>query len=255
MRKGNLIVLLGMVLLTSCVSSEQQVREAIKRDPQILFSAIDDNPEEFLEVVNRAAQKAQERKFAKQMSEMKAQQERDLQEPKKPHLVDERRLIGTDSSKIIIVEYADFQCPACRLAYATLLQFKEKYKGQIQFYFKNMPLDFHPLAYPAAQYFEAIRLQSPQKALKFYEYVFENQKKLNESGFLDKVAKLIGADAKKLATDIKSDQVQRIIQEDMQEFQSFRFTGTPVIILNGVALPGAQRFEDLERVLQLTQNR
>ena len=62
----------------------------------------------------------------------------------------------------------------------------------------------------------------------------------------------MGANLKKLEADIKSDAVKRIIEWDMSEFQKFGFTGTPVIILNGVALNGAQKLEELEKVAQLT---
>jgi predicted DsbA family dithiol-disulfide isomerase len=60
---------------------------------------------------------------------------------------------------------------------------------------------------------------------------------------------MITARAKK---DMASDAVKRIIAWDMDEFQRFGFTGTPVVILNGVALQGAQSADDLERVLEMT---
>ncbi|RYF99724.1 MAG: cation diffusion facilitator family transporter, partial [Chitinophagaceae bacterium] len=55
-----------------------------------------------------------------------------------------------------------------------LKEFKAKHKDDIQFYFKNMPLDFHPMALPAASYFEAIRLQDKEKAYKFYGIIFDD---------------------------------------------------------------------------------
>lgn len=235
-----------------CATSETQIKDAIKKNPKIVFDAIEENPEQFIEVVNRAARVAQQKQYEKQASEMKLEQEKDLKNPKKPQLSQDRRLIGQDSGKIILVEYADFQCPACKMAYDSLKEFKEKYKDQIQFYYKNMPLDFHQMAYPSALYFEAIRLQDKTKAMKFYDYVFANQKDLSTEGFLKKAAQQAGANIKKLEADIKSDQVKKIIESDMSEFQNFGFTGTPAIIINGVALSGAQSIEELERVAQLT---
>ena len=81
---------------------------------------------------------------------------------------------------------------------------------------------------------------------------FENQKHLADEGFLKKAAVDVGANLKRIEVDIKSDQVKKIIQDDMNEFQSFGFTGTAVLILNGVALNGAQKLDELERVTQLT---
>lgn len=245
-----LILAIGLIFVSACVSNES-VREAVKKDPKIVFDAIEEHPEEFMEVVNRAAKLAQQKNYERQVSEARHAEDRDLREPKKPELNSARRLTGDDGDKIVIVEYADFQCPACRMAYESIRKLKEKYK--VQFYFKNMPLDFHKMAYPAAQYFEAIRLQDRAKASRFYEYVFENQRQLQDDGFLNTAAKRVGADMKRLETDLKSDKVKKLIADDMNEFQKFGFTGTPVIIVNGVAMNGAQPVEELVRMVEKTK--
>ncbi len=250
--KNSIVFMICWSFLVGCASSETQIREAIKKNPKIVFDAIEENPEQFMIVVNRAAQNAQLKQYEKQASEMRSEQERDLKNPKHPSLSASRRLDGEDSSKIVMVEYADFQCPACRMAYDSIKLFKEKHKGQVQFYYKNMPLDFHKMAYPSALYFEAIRLQDKAKAMKFYDYVFENQRQMTDEALLKKAASHVGANLKKLSADIKSDIVKKIIDEDANEFQKFGFTGTPVLILNGVALNGAQKVEELERIANLT---
>ena len=114
-----------------------------------------------------------------------------------------RILEGTTSALITIVEYADFQCPYCRIGHKSLEAFKKKYKGQIQFVFKNMPLDGHQMAYPAAAYFEAIRRQGGDKALKFYNLLFKNQGELSEA-YLKKAALKVGANMARLAEDLAS---------------------------------------------------
>lgn len=238
--------------LMGCATNENQIKEALQKNPKIVFDIIAENPEQFIEIVNKAVQKAQQKQYEKQISEMKAEQENDIKNPKKPKLQEDRRLIGDSTANVVIVEYADFQCPACKMAYDSLNQFKAKYKGKIQFYYKHMPLDFHKMAYPTSQYFEAIKLQDKIKAMKFFDYVFQNQKELTSEAFLKKAAKIVGANITQLENDIKSEQIKKIIEEDMVEFQNFEFTGTPVVLINGVALHGAQRLEELERVMNLT---
>jgi protein-disulfide isomerase len=238
-------------IISSC-ASESQIKETIRKNPKIVFDVIEENPEQFLEVVNKAAKMAQTQQYEKRIAQMKQDQEQDLKDPKKPVLEPQRRLLGNDSGKIIVVEYADFQCPACRAGYPELKAFKEKHKDQVQFYYKNMPLDFHKMAYPAARYFEAIRLQDKNKALKFYDLVFSNQGELSEE-FLKSAAAKAGADLRKIEKDKNSDQVKKVIASDMAEFENFGFTGTPTIIVNGVALHGAQPIAELERVAGLTK--
>lgn len=241
-----------IILAVGCVSNETQIQKAIKQNPKIIFDLIEENPEQFVQVVNRAVQKAQQKQYEQQIAEIKIEQEKDLKNPKNPKLTDSRRLVGDEKAKITIVEYADFQCPACKMAFESLNHFKEKYKGQVQFYYKHMPLDFHKMALPAALYFEAIRKQDQKKSLKFYNLVFQNQKQMKDENFLNDLAKKSGADMKKLLQDVKSDRIKQIVEEDMNEFQNFGFTGTPVILINGVAMHGAQGMEELERVARLT---
>jgi protein-disulfide isomerase len=148
---------------------------------------------------------------------------------------------GPKDAPITIVEYSDFECPYCSRGYRTIQEVKEKYKGKIRFVFKHLPLDFHPMAMPAAQYFEAIALQSPEKAYKFHDYVFENQDKLKtgKEKFLDEAARKAGADLAKVKTDMKSDTVMKRIEADMEEAKQFGISGTPGFIINGVSLRGA----------------
>jgi predicted DsbA family dithiol-disulfide isomerase len=116
-----------------------------------------------------------------------------------------------------------------------------------------MPLSFHKMAYPSALYFEALRQQDKNKAVKFYEIVFENSADLSED-FLNKTAVKVGANMQKLAADMKSEKVKKTIEADMAEFQKFGFNGTPSIIMNGVAMTGAQSLEALEAMAKKVTN-
>lgn len=245
------LIIALLIATVGCTSTETQLQQALKKNPKILFEVIKENPQEFIEVVNIAAQSAQQKSYEMQVAEREKKLEENLKNPKKPQLDPERRLSGNESGKIVLVEFADFQCPACKMGHTELKKFKAKYKDQVQFYYKNLPLDFHEMAYPAAQYFEAVRLQDSVKAQKFYDHLFENQNALSVE-FLKKAVKHVGGDLKKVEKDILSAKVKANIEEDMAEAQKFGLTGTPVVIVNGVVLFGAQKFEELERVLNLT---
>jgi protein-disulfide isomerase len=248
------LALVAVVTLTAC-SPQSQIESAIRNNPKIVFQAIEDHPTEFIETVNRAVASAQKKQAEKQVAEVKGRQEEDLKSPKTPRLEEKRRLSGSPRGKIVLVEYADFQCPACGMAYEGLKKFKEVHKNDIQFYYKNMPLSFHKLAMPAAITFEAVFQQGAGKAEKFYDYVFSHQRELAESDFLRKAVMISGADPAKVERDKNSVTVETIMADDLAEFEKFGFTGTPVLIMNGVALEGAQRYEELERVLAMTEAR
>src|SRR5690606_24383889 len=129
---------------------------------------------------------------------------------------------------IQIVEYSDFECPYCSRGYQTVKQLLKDYEGKIEFVYKHLPLSFHPQAMIASQYYEAIRLQSEDKAIKFHDEIFENQTKLRQGEtFLKSIAKKVGANMTKLAKDINSDEVKNRIKEDEAEAAKFGFQGTP----------------------------
>src|SRR5689334_7669635 len=51
------------------------------------------------------------------------------------------RVKGEASAPITVVEYSDFECPACRVAEPPLHQLLDLYKGKIRFVFKHFPLE------------------------------------------------------------------------------------------------------------------
>lgn len=250
--KKKILILLNLIFLGACVLQENKIADYIKKNPKVVFDVIEENPEQFIEVVNKAARKAQEAQYLKQNEKEKKQQEAQLKTPLQPTISAKTLLFGKQDAPITIVEYADFQCPACRIAYDSLMQVKDKYQGKVQIHYKHMPLDFHKMAMPSAQYYEAIKKQDPIKAEKFYKIIFEEQSKLSEN-FLKEVTKRVGANLTSVVQNLASAEFTKIINKDMDEFQKFGFTGTPVIVVNGVALHGAQPIEEIERVIALTQ--
>ena len=117
--------------------------------------------------------------------------------------------------------------------------------------FKHLPLDFHPLAMPAAKYFEAIAKQDAGKAEKFHDAIFENQGMLKDKGegYFKEVAKKLGVDAKKLEADLKDEKIQARINADMEEAKKFNMSGTPGFLINGVSLRGAYPFPAFKEII------
>lgn len=216
------------------VGCSSQMERTLKNNPEILFNTIKAHPKAFLDTVNEAVELAK--------AEMANQaMEQDFNNRKEPAVSEERAIFGPKDAPITIVEYSDFQCPFCTRGYQTIKQVKEKYGDKVRVLYKHLPLDIHPQALPAAQYYEAIALQDTAKAEKFHDIIFEKQDQLNEKKekFLDQAAKDVGADLAKVKKDIKSEEVNKRINADMEEAQKFGFSGTPGFLVNGVAIRGA----------------
>ena len=238
-------------ILTSCAPSSKQLKEAIEKDPSIVFSAIEKDPEKFIEIVNKAAREAQSKGAEKAAQEETAKRDEEFKNPLKPEIEAGRAAWGPSDAKITIVEYSDFQCPYCSRGFQTIQEVKKAYPNQIRFIFKHLPLEFHPLALPAAKYFEAIVRQSPEKAYKFHDEVFSNQGDLTskKEAFLKEVAKKVGADMKKLDKDLADATLMDRINKDTEEAKKFGISGTPGFVINGVTLKGAYPFPEFKTII------
>ncbi len=238
--------------LAGCLG-ESQVKKVIQDNPEIVFEAIKKNPEKFMEVVQEAAYKAQMAARQKQDADESKAMEEEFKTPKVPVIGEDRATIGKADAPITVVEYSDFQCPFCSKGYLVVRELKEKYGDKLRFIYKHLPLeDKHPEAMPAAKYFEAIALQSKEKAYKFHDLLFENQSGLNKDGgkFLDDLTKKVGADLGKVKKDLNSEKVSKNIKDDMDEARKFGFNGTPGFLVNGVSVHGAYPLPHFDKIIE-----
>lgn len=234
-----LTITLSAFIVSGCLT-ESMVKDAIEKNPDIVFDAIKKNPAKFVETANQSYEMYQAEKRKEMAEGEDKQREEEFKNPKKPKIADDRATIGPADAPVTIVEYSDFECPYCQQGYMNAKQVIEMYGSKVRFIYKHLPLDIHPQALPAAKYFEAIAKQSSEKAYKFHDHIFENQRELkNGTAFLDSAAKKIGADMAKLKADLSSDSIMKNINEDMEEAKTFGFRGTPGYLINGVSLPGA----------------
>jgi len=245
---------LGIVIslsLTSCTSKEA-IRKALNENPEIIFEVIEKNPEKFAEAMQKANQ--QFRRLAQEKAErdQKKKIDEEFKNPKKPEVGEGRATRGPKDAPILLVEYSDFECPYCQRGFQTVEDvLKGKYGDKIRFIYKHLPLSFHPNALPASKYFEAIAMQDPEKAYRFHDELFQNQKKLSEGEkFLQSLAKKVGADLVRLKKALDSEEVKKRIEADKAEAEKFGFTGTPGFLVGGVSVAGAYPAEHLEKIIE-----
>lgn len=229
----------ALILATACTSKDE-LKKMLKENPDIITEAIEANPDKFIDALNNAVKAAQEGQAKKREEDEKKSLEESFNNPLQAEIRSDESFRGPKDAPITLVEYSDFECPFCSRGYSTVMELMKKYEGKIRFVYKHLPLSFHPQAMPAAQYYEAIRLQSPEKAWQFHDRIYKDQRKLqNGEAFLKSLAKELKVDMAKLEKDAKSEAVQKRIEADMAEAAKFGFQGTPGFLLNGVPVRGA----------------
>ena len=253
--KRLLIVAFTALVATACTTSKEDLAKMMKENPEIITEAIKANPTKFIDALNEAVKSAQEGDSKKREEEEKKALEESFNNPLVANLEGEV-FRGDANAPITLVEYSDFECPFCSRGFNTVMELMEKYKGKIRFAYKHLPLSFHPQAMPASQYFEAIKLQSPEKAWQFHDRIYKEQRKLqNGEAFLKAIAKELKVDMNKLAKDVKSEAVQKKIDADMAEAGKFGFQGTPGFLLNGIPVKGAYPTAHFEGLIQELKKR
>ncbi len=144
---------------------------------------------------------------------------------------------GPKDAKVVIVEYADYECPYCGRAGETLKAVMKKYPKDVRVVFKDYPLDFHENALPAAVGARCAGQQG--KFWEMHEALFANMSELGPQ----KIRELAGSlalDSKKFEACLVDPSIAQAVQADQAEGARFGVEGTPAFFVNGVPLSGAQ---------------
>lgn len=176
--------------------------------------------------------------------------------PKLSPAIDTNRIVrGNPKAAITIFEYTDFQCPYCRYGAKAVDEVMARYEGQVRLIVKHLPLPLlHPMAMSCALYFEAISMQSADKAWAFYDRIFLDQRALGDGEpYLQKVAAELGVDMKKLEQDLRSQTTHDRIAADLKESEQYRFDGVPAFVVNGQVIEGAQPAQNFFEVIDAAQ--
>lgn len=148
-------------------------------------------------------------------------------------LPDTANIQGIKDAKTYLVEFSDFQCPACGAFYPKVKEIVEKNKDKMVFAYRHFPLDQHKQAVPAALAAEAAGEQG--KFWEMHDYLFENQDSLSEE-FLLAAAEKLGLDREKYEKAFKENKYQDKINKDQSDGVKFGVNATPTFFLNGKKL-------------------
>ena len=146
---------------------------------------------------------------------------------------------GNTSSKVSLLVYGDFQCPACGALFPVEKQVVDKYIDKISFTFRHFPLDgSHQNARAASRAAEAAGKQG--KFFEMHDLLYQNQNSwssLSDSyPYFEQMAKSLGLNMDQFKTDYDSEAVNSTINADYKEGGAKGVTGTPTYYLNGKEL-------------------
>jgi protein-disulfide isomerase len=140
---------------------------------------------------------------------------------------------GEATAPVTVVEFTDFQCPACAAMHPVLEEVLKSYGNKVRFVVRDFPLNQHEWARKAAEAANAANAQG-----KFFEYIavlFKNQKALDVPS-LKKYASEVGLDRARFDAALDRGVYAAEVQKDVEDGEMYGVGSTPTIFVNGVQL-------------------
>lgn len=151
---------------------------------------------------------------------------------------------GNTKAAVYLVEYSDFQCPACKVVKPYIDELMAEYKENIVFGYRHFPIyTKHAFSQKAALFAEAAGRQN--KFWEMYDYLFENQEVLSDNTLWQGVEKL-ELDKATFEKDLEDPSLKDKISRDVESAKKFGVNGTPTFFLNGKKLT-LTSYDDLKK--------
>ena len=141
---------------------------------------------------------------------------------------------GDPGAAVTLVEYGDYQCPACGEAYPMVKKIQRRYAGNLRFVFRNFPLiQAHPFARLAAEIAEAAAILG--RFWVMHDWLYENQARWVAAGSSGLEAGLRALDVDEAAFDkaVRSPEIDVRIRRDFMGGARSGVNGTPSFYVNG----------------------
>jgi protein-disulfide isomerase len=160
---------------------------------------------------------------------------RDVADPEILTLKSQDVFKGNADARVTLVEYSDFQCPACASFYPFVKELTETYEDELLFVYRHIPLPYFLNSVPAARSAEAAGRQDA--FFDMHDLLFQGQADWSDSRDPDTIflgyAEEIGLDLEQFLSDYESDEVLQKIREDERTAGVLGVEATPTFFLNG----------------------
>jgi protein-disulfide isomerase len=170
--------------------------------------------------------------------------------------VDPHKAFGSKNAPVVMEEFSDYQCPACKTLYTTtnrLLMDNYVTTGKVYLIHRDFPLTMHAYSRVAARYARAAaeigKVEPVEQAL------FQNQEKWEQTGDVDgtMAAVLTPSEMNKVRALVKGGTLDALIDKDFALGQMYRVTQTPTTVFHAKGqtypYPGVMTYDTLKQFL------
>lgn len=160
-------------------------------------------------------------------------------------------VFGPADAPVTIIEYSDFQCPACEMYHFFVEKLLASSTYPIRFVYRNFPLSQHANAVPAVLASEAADQQG--KYWEMYKLIFDNHTDWTELGdpnpiFLGYATKL-GLNIEKYKADIASSTLKDLIKGEVSDGVALGVNSTPTFFVNDKAIINPPSYVEFKTII------
>ncbi|MBI4138255.1 MAG: DsbA family protein [Candidatus Wildermuthbacteria bacterium] len=170
-----------------------------------------------------------------------------------PAVVLEDHAWGLETASVTLVEYGDFQCPACGSYFPVIQRLKEGFPDSLRIVFRQFPLrGIHPFADVSARASEAAALQG--KFWEMHDMLFERQREWTADGDvrarLAEYAEELGLDTARFSEDLDSPGVRDKVERDTLGGNAAKVQGTPTFFLQGKRIQNPRSYDEFKSLVE-----
>jgi len=143
---------------------------------------------------------------------------------------------GKQDASVRVVEYGDFQCPACAAAYPGVKKLSEEYGDRVTFVYRHFPLRQHQFAKKAAEAVEAAGAQG--KFWEMHDKLYENQQNLAETD-LTRYAEELGLDIARFNQELTGSTYAALVEQNLAAGLDAGVGATPTFFVGEQRIEGA----------------
>jgi protein-disulfide isomerase len=158
---------------------------------------------------------------------------------------------GNLDANIVIIEYSDFQCPACSFYFPMLKALREEFTDQIAIVYRHFPLPIHRNAKKAAYAAEAAGQQG--KFWEMHDLIFDNQKEWqdqnNPENTFFNYAKQLNLNIDQFKKDLANPVIHKKIDDHYKQAFLLKLNYTPTFFINGKKINNPQNYEQFKKII------
>lgn len=162
-------------------------------------------------------------------------------------------VLGPEDAQVTVVEFGDFECPACGALHPPLKQVKaDNADASVRFVYRQFPLEQHDHAQLSAE--ASLEAQAQGKFWEYHDLLFENQNSLTRED-LESYAEQLELDMDSFRAALDDGRHADAVEEDKVDGRAVGVRGTPSLYINGVSYTGQYSVAALQAAIDqaLTQ--